>query len=145
MMYVWKGYAASFIGDFDRVVGVENISSLLERGEKRGSRWERFQNNYTEKIREIVFDWIEDDFMLNGFWTDGTFILLHWTAFSNEQRRTVAKLLGSCVEGTYVVSFTNPIPGEDFEILVHDTCVTSWGKSDFFFQEKVTPARKRRV
>jgi hypothetical protein len=71
--------------------------------------------------------------------------MLHWTAFNNEQQRTVAGLLAACVEGTYVVSFTNPIPGVDFEILVHDTCVTSWGKSDFFFQEKVTPAKKRKV
>jgi hypothetical protein len=30
-------------------------------------------------------------------------------------------------------------------ILVHDTCVTSWGKSAFFFQEKLTPAKKRQV
>jgi hypothetical protein len=105
-------YAAAYIGDFDRVIGVENISALLERGEKRAGRWERFQGSYTEKMRNIVFDWVEDDFTLNGFWTDGSFILLHWTAFSNDQQRTVAKMLSACAEGTYVVSFTNPIPGK---------------------------------
>lgn len=35
--------------------------------------------------------------------------------------------------------------GEDFVILVHDTCVTSWGKSDFYFQEKSTSAKQRQV
>ena len=83
--------------------------------------------------------------MQNGFWTDGTCILLHWTAFSNEQQRIVASLLSSCQEGTYVISFTNPVPGEDFDILVQDTCVTSWGKADFFFQEKLTAAKERGV
>jgi hypothetical protein len=70
-------YAAAFIGDFDRVVGVENISSLLERGERRTGRWERFGDRFTEKIRNVVFDWIEDDFMLNGFWTVGEY----WCCF----------------------------------------------------------------
>jgi hypothetical protein len=69
-------YAAAFIGDFDRVVGVENISSLLERGERRTGRWERFGDRFTEKIRNVVFDWIEDDFMLNGFWTAGEYWVL---------------------------------------------------------------------
>lgn len=138
-------YTAAFIGDFDRVIGVENIGALLERGEKRTARFERFQSNYSEKIRNIVFDWVEDDFVQNGFWSDGTFILLHWTAFSAEQQRAIAKILSTCQEGTFVISFTNPVPGTDFEILVHDSCVTSWGKADFFFQEKVTPAKKRMV
>jgi hypothetical protein len=138
-------YTAAYLGNFDRVTGVDNIASLLERGEKRTARWERFQSSYTEKIRNIVFDWVEDDFTKNGFWTDGTFIFLHWTAFSNDQQRDVAKILSSCQEGTFVISFTNPIPGQDFLILVHDTCVTSWGKTDFFFQEKLTPAKKRTV
>lgn len=122
---------------------MENIAALLERGERRAGRWERFKGSYNERLREVIFDWIEDDFLLNGFWTVANFIVLHWTAFSNAQRRDVAALLATCAEGTYVVSFTHPIPGKDFEILVHDTCVTSWGKSDFFFQEKVTPAKKR--
>ena len=145
LYFAMQVYAAALIGKFDRVIGVENIVALLERGEKRAGRFERFSSSFTEKIRNIVFDWIEDDFTLNGFWTDGTFILLHWTAFSNEQMRATAKILSACQEGTYVISFTNPIPGDDFDILVHDTCVTSWGKSDFFFQEKLTPAAKRNV
>jgi hypothetical protein len=117
-------YAAAYIGDFDRVIGVENISALLERGEKRAGRWERFQGSYTEKMRNIVFDWVEDDFMLNGFWTDGSFILLHWTAFSNDQQRTVAKMLSACAEGTYVVSFTNPIPGKRSRLRIVSALLT---------------------
>lgn len=138
-------HTAAFIGQFERVFGIENIAALLERGEKRTKRFERYQSSYTEKIRNVLFDWVEDDFMTNGFWTDGDFILLHWTAFTNEQQRTITKTLATCKEGTFVVTFTSPIPGDDYDILVRDTCVTSWGLSDFYFQEKITPAKKRAV
>mmetsp|Transcript_4369 Transcript_4369/g.9829 ORF Transcript_4369/g.9829 Transcript_4369/m.9829 type:complete len:333 (-) Transcript_4369:77-1075(-) len=136
-------YTAAFIGSFERVNGVEVIACLLERGEKRTNRWEKYQPSFPERIRETRFDWIEDDFVISGFYTDASCILLHWTALSNEQQRAVARNLGSCAEGTYVLSFTKPVPGDDFEVLVQDTCVTSWGKADWFFQEKLTPARAR--
>jgi len=138
-------YTAGFIGDFNRVIGCDALTCMLERGEKRAQRFERYQDSYTEKIRNIIFDWIEDDFTLNGFYTDGTFILLHWTALSDAQQRAVGGMLAGCQEGTFVLSLTNPVPGNDFEVLVHDTCATSWGKADWYFQEKVTPAQARRA
>lgn len=106
-------------------------------------RWERLQSNFSKRIKDINFDWIEDDFVINGFWnSDATFILLHWTAFNNDLIQATSRHLAGCQEGVHVLTFTHPIPGNDFEILIQDTCVTSWGKTEFYFQEKITPARR---
>eukprot|EP01034_Spumella_vulgaris_P022184 gene22184-28294_t len=95
---------------------------------------------FTQAMREVLFEFVQDDFVLNGFWTtEATFILLHWTALSTNQQATVGKLLSQCAEGTHVISFTTPIPGSDFVVLLRDHCEVSWGRAEFFFQEKVTP------
>lgn len=131
-------YSAAFIGQFNKVVGVENIMALLERGEKRQPRWDLMSEGFTQAMREVLFEFIQDDFVLNNFWTaEATFILLHWTALSTEQQAAVGRLLGQCAEGTHVISFTAPIPGSDFTVLVRDHCEVSWGRAEFFFQVTV--------
>ena len=132
---------AAFIGNFNKVVGIDNLASLVERGEKRLSRWEKYASSFTAQIKEVMLDFIEDDFLQSAFWNEGSFLLLHWTAFNSEQRLRAASLMAACKEGTHVLSFTYPIPGGDFEVLVQDQCKTSWGLAEFFFQEKVTTAR----
>ncbi len=49
--------------------------------------------------------------------------------------------MAQCREGTLVVSFTNPIPNSDFEILIKDSCEVSWGTAVFYIQEKLTPRK----
>ena len=126
---------------FKKAVGVENLACLLQRGEKRLKRWEGYKDNFTNKIKKIDIDWVEDDFLRQEYWTEATFLLLHWTTFSTEARLKVAKTISGCVEGTQVIAFTTPVPGDDFDILIHDFCDTSWGKTEFFVQEKITPAK----
>jgi hypothetical protein len=136
-------YEAAFIGNFRKVIGVEAIGALLVRGEKRLGRWERSSDRFTDRIQKVIVDFIEDDFILNGFYADdATFIFLHWTALSHKQRMTVSDILAGCQEGTQVITFTHPIMGNNFEILVQDICLTSWGKTDFYCQEKVTPSSR---
>jgi len=77
-------------------------------------------------------------------WADATFILLHWTAFSNAQLQLAGDVMSQCREGTLVISFTNPIPNSDFEILVKDSCEVSWGAAVFYIQEKLTPPKAAR-
>ena len=137
-------YAAAFIGNFTKAVGIDNVASLLERGEKRMRRWEQMKEPFPASIRDCTIDWIEDNFIAADFWTEGNFFLLHRTVFSKEQRTTISKLLSQCVEGTCVISFTTPVSGSDFEILIKDSCETSWGRADFFFQEKITPPSAKR-
>eukprot|EP01038_Epipyxis_sp_PR26KG_P014375 gene14375-19280_t len=134
-------YTATIIGNFSKSVGIENLKSLLSRGEKRLKRWESYKTVLPEYIRSIDIDWIEDDFIENNKWIEASFILLHWTAFSKDQRDEIAHWMRQCEEGTHVVSFTHPIPGNDFEILIEDKCETSWGTASFYFQEKQTKAQ----
>ena len=49
--------------------------------------------------------------------------------------------MAQCREGTLVISFTNPIPNSDFEILIKDSCDVSWGPAVFYVQEKLTPRK----
>jgi len=70
-------YEAAFIGNFRKVIGVEAIAALLLRGEKRLGRWERSSERFTDRIQKVDVDFIEDDFILNGFYADdATFIFL---------------------------------------------------------------------
>lgn len=135
-------FTAAFIGKFIKVSGVEIVTALLERGEKRMMRWNKLKENFTNKIKAMEFEWNEDDFVVNTYWTNGTFIFLHWTAFPLPLRKKMAQAMSACIEGTHVITFTHPIPSTDFVILLSDTCDTSWGKVEFFFHEKVTPAKK---
>lgn len=136
-------YTAAFIGHFKKVIGIEVISCLHYRGRKRIARWEKILPKLTPTIQAVEFLWLEKDFMeKNDSWRDAAFIFLHWTGFNEAQRSLVAKLLDGCEEGTHVVTLTLPIPSDAFEVLVTDTCDTSWGKAEFFFHEKITPAAR---
>ncbi len=133
-------FVAAFIGNFKRVIGVEYLTSLISRGEKRMVRWDKFKGEFPNKIKDIDIQWTEDDFVENPFWTgNADFIFLHWTAFSWESRKLITKYLRRCPEGTHVITFTSPIQDKNFELFLTDTCDTSWGKAEFFFHEKISP------
>lgn len=131
-------YSSAFIGNFDRVVGIEYLPPLVERGERRLNRWNTYKKNFPNKMQEILIDFIEDDFLKNDFWTtDASFIFIHWTTFTFEAKEKVIENLLKCQEGTHIITFTKPIEHELFILLCSDTCDTSWGKAEFFFHEKV--------
>jgi len=102
-----------------------------------------FRPEFTSKIQDIQFEWTEDDVTETDFWAEATFICLHWTAMSANQLREISEMMCKCVEGTHVITFTNPLDSADFDLLLVDTCDTSWGKTEFYFHEKVTPSRLR--
>jgi SAM-dependent methyltransferase len=136
-------YTAAFIGTFSKVLGVELLTSLLERGERRMLRWEKMSQSFPSRIRNCKIEWIEDDFCVNTYWTDGSFIFLHWTAFPSTLKSKLSSYFCACSEGTHVVTFSSPLddPHGDFLLLLKDTCDTSWGKAEFFLHEKITPSR----
>ena len=138
-------YAAALVGSWKKCVGVENVIALLERGSKRMSRWETYSENFPKLTTEIEMDFVDDNFLENDFWVEATFIFLHWTAFSNEQISKSSSMFSYCPEGTIVIAFTNPVPNDDFEILIKDSCLTSWGEAEFFIQEKLTVAKPRPI
>ena len=97
-------YCAAFIGNFKKCGGVEILDSLLQRGSKRISRWsdlhsltityyylltyscrEKNIKFYVDHIKSVEFDFTQDDILDSDFWCEGTFVLLHWTAFNKEQ------------------------------------------------------------
>jgi SAM-dependent methyltransferase len=134
-------YTSAFIGNFEKVAGIETIRALIERAERRMQRWAAYKSNFTAKIQEMTIDFIEDDFISNSTWTkDGSFIFLHWTTFPPALKKKITQLLGQLQEGAHVITFTKPIDHELYVVLISDTCDTSWGKAEFFFHEKV--ARK---
>lgn len=130
-------FTSAFIGNFQKVRGIEYLYCLLERGEKRLHRWNHYKTNFPQKIQNIEFEFKEDDFALNDSWSDSNFILLHWTTFSEDIRKTIIDSLEKCQEGTQIITFTYPIICPSYRILLKDTCDSSWGKAEFFFHEKV--------
>jgi hypothetical protein len=105
-------------------------------------RWDQLSESFPVKTKATKIEWIEDNFAASKFWIEANFIVLHWTTFSESLRKQVTDILVGCAEGTHIVTFTHPIPHEKFEVLIKDTCDTSWGKAEFFFHEKVSPAQK---
>ena len=136
-------YAAAFIGDFIKVGGIDAIGALVERGEKRQRRWEANFDKLPKRMREMELMWETDNFLENtDFWGEGTFFLLHWTAFNKEQMRCMTALIEQCREGTYFVSFTNKIVSNNLEDLIDGQCETSWGLAEYFVQEKLSTRKK---
>ena len=136
-------YAAAFTGDFYKCGGIDGIQALVDRGEKRMPRWNRFKEGFPREIKRMKFLWENDNYLENpDVWRDATWILLHWTALNKEQLELAGDRLAQCREGCIIVSFTSPIMNSDFEILVKDTCEVSWGTAVFYVQEKLTPRKK---
>jgi SAM-dependent methyltransferase len=136
-------FCAAYLGNFSKVVGIEFLQSLHERGLKRIPRYEGFKENYPLSIRKTRVEFIQDDFLLCDYWSESTFLLLHWTALNKEQQMNVSNKLRYCREGTFVLAFTHPIPDVNWEILIQDKCETSWGEAVFYIQEKLNPAAKK--
>jgi hypothetical protein len=134
-------YAAALVGSFSKCAGIEVLQSLHERGRIRIVRWNKLKENFPRRYREIEMEFMNDDFLKCTYHVDATFVLLHWTAFSRDQREKATNILEMCREGTICVSVTYPLSGEAFEILKEDICETSWGTVTYFVQEKLTPAR----
>ena len=136
-------YTAAFIGNFKECNGIDMITPLLETGERLARKWNKMKSSFPEAMRTIKFNWICENFLLNDDWVDGTFIVLHWTALNPKQIQHIATKLDYCEEGTMTISFTRPVPNENFEIVVADCCQVSWGETDFYVQIKSTAAKTR--
>jgi hypothetical protein len=93
-------YAASFIGSFSNLCGIENIKSLVDRAEKRENIWRKSVANTSIGQFNPKFRFLKSDFMLNDEWVkSSSFIFLHWTAFSKTQIADISNLLMDCNEG----------------------------------------------
>lgn len=135
-------YSAAFIGNFVRVVGVDHIESLLERGSKRFVRWDRIKEKLPTKMANIDFEWNHDDFIEAQYWVEATFIFLHWTCFTLAQRYQITETMTRCREGTIIVTISHSIPNPDFELLIKDSCDVSWGRADYYVHEKLSPPKR---
>lgn len=135
-------YAAAIIGEFKKCGGIEAIGALSDRGLKRMVRWEAYKENLTKEVRAVQFVWLNEDIVKTQVWHEATFIVLHWTAFGNDLKSTICQMLKACSEGTLIVTFTSPLPDNDFCLLVDDYCQASWGETTFFVHEKLTPRQK---
>ena len=138
-------YTAAFIGNFSECRGVEALTTLLEVGERKGKIWNKLKVKFPSEMKTIKIIWENENFLLNENWTNGTFIVLHWTALTQSTRKKMNEMMSYCQEGTMTVSFTYKIDNKDFELLVQDSCRVSWGETNFFVQIKITPAKMRPI
>jgi hypothetical protein len=131
-------YAASFIGSFSNLFGIENIKSLVDRAEKRERIWRKLVENSSIGQLNPKFRFLKSDFISNDEWVkSSSFIFLHWTAFSKTQVADISRMLMDCNEGTMVISITHPISDiAGYEILERGFCEVSWGQAEYIFQEK---------
>lgn len=87
------------------------------------NRWNHLKESFPAHSKKVEVEWSGENFLQNDFWVvpETGFIFLHWTAFNLRQRETIGQYLRGCKEGTVVITLTNPIPGEDFEVLIKDS------------------------
>lgn len=139
-------YTAAMINEskFVSCGGIDIIGNLLDRGVKRMVRWDNtVKINFPTDVKNTQMMWSNEDIFKSTVWHPSTFLFIHWTAFSNKQVSALSELLRVCGEGTHVITITHPIVNinDDFELLVKDECVTSWGDADFYVYEKLTPSQ----
>jgi SAM-dependent methyltransferase len=139
-------YTAAMINEnkFEACGGIEVIGNLLDRGVKRMLRWDtKVKVNFPNEVKNTRMLWANEDLFKSAVWHDATFLVIHWTAYSNKQVAALSDQLRVCKEGTHIITITHPIINndDDFELLVKDECVTSWGDADFFVYEKLTTSK----
>jgi hypothetical protein len=135
-------YTAAFLGTFQTCVGIEMIDNLIERGRKRLHRWDRYSQNLSAKYKEMKIEFIKDNIFECDFYaTDASFIFLHWTAFTYQQKLLVSDILNLSKEGTICVTLTIQLMNDDYELLRVEKCETSWGITEAFIHEKMTPSK----
>jgi len=135
-------YCAALFGNFVKCAGVEAVQALYERGAKRIGRWESLKPKLSSAVQGTDIDFTHDNFLNTDAWLEATFILLHWTAFNQEQVMNTSRMLEGCREGTIVIALTHPVRSSDFELLIKESCHTSWGEAEYYVQEKITPGKK---
>lgn len=135
-------YAAALVGEYNKCVGIDFVESCLKRGSARMERWKNLSTKFTQKYKDVRIDFIYDNIFECTFQAEGTFLWLHWTAFSTSQRDSVSDSLKYCREGTYVVTLTHPLSGSDYHLHVKDTCEASWGTAIYHVYEKTSVAAK---
>jgi len=139
-------YTAAMINEnkFESCGGIDVIGNLLDRGVKRMLRWDtKVKVSFPNEVKNTRMLWSNEDIFKSNAWHEATFVFIHWTAFSNKQVVALSELLRVCKEGTHVVTITHPITNinDDFELLITDECITSWGDADFFVYEKLTTSQ----
>lgn len=136
-------YTAAMINEdkFITCGGIEIISNLLDRGVKRLLRFNNtIKQNFPTNVKNMKFIWSNDNLFKNDVWHDSSFLIIHWTAFSNKQVKELSDLLSVCKEGTQIITITHPIHNihNDYLLLIKDQCIVSWGDADFYVYEKIT-------
>lgn len=109
---------AWFVGSFDSVVGIEILGPLVEISQNLINALE-----ITENIRVIQEDICSLD------WSDGDFIFMHSTSFTDELLKKVVKLLKKLKNGSTVVSVSQKLESVCLDYIQTVECSMTWGNA----------------
>ena len=93
-------YTAAFVGSgFIKCGGIDVVASLVERGLKRGNRFDMNKDGFPKAIRNVQWVWLTNDLLEVTTWTEATFIFMHLTAMNKDQLLRLGTIASQCVEG----------------------------------------------
>lgn len=115
-------FVASFLFDFEKVIGIELITDLYLTAQKLK---EAIPEEYQKYARKIHF--IEGDITKENF-SNGDIIFINATCFEENLFENISSKLHKLKSGSYVIMTTKKIESENFEMILESSDIEySWG------------------
>ena len=127
--------AAALIHPIKKCVGYEVLSGLVQLHESVLAEWEKNKENYPEASQEVEFEVIHGD-GLQGEWSDADVVFVHSTCFDDVLMTQIASQCEKLRKGALVITVTNPLRSEYFQMIEEAPLEANWGTSTAFIQRR---------
>eukprot|EP01029_Cantina_marsupialis_P031383 TRINITY_DN9022_c0_g1_i1.p1 TRINITY_DN9022_c0_g1~~TRINITY_DN9022_c0_g1_i1.p1 ORF type:complete len:404 (+),score=149.41 TRINITY_DN9022_c0_g1_i1:109-1320(+) len=128
-------FIARFMYDFSYLVGIEYLETL------HGTSMEVAQN-FEDEFRSILNPSPEIDFINGSFidydWSDSDVVFANSTCFDDELMKQISSQAELLKAGSYLITFTKPLPSKKFERVFCERFNMSWGPATVYIHQKMS-------
>jgi SAM-dependent methyltransferase len=115
-------FVASFLFDFEKVIGIELITDLYLTAQKLKENIPEEYKEYADKIHFTSGDITKENFL------DGDIIFINATCFEDNLFENIISKLHKLKNGSYLIMTTKIIESGNFEMILESTEIEySWG------------------
>lgn len=125
-------FMAAMLHPFDHCHGIEILTTLHDMAIKGKNVWDS-NNKYKAKLSTPVYFSCGSitDLSVHD-WTDSDFIFVNSTCFDNALIQEVDKMAHNLRAGAYIVTLSQQLSEDAFELVAEDRLEMSWGMADVY-------------
>lgn len=123
-------FMAAMLHPFDTCHGIEILTTLHDMAIKGKQIWdEKYQNRLSSTV-QFTCGSITD--LSVHDWRDADLVFVNSTCFDNTLIQSVDRLARGLRSGAYIVTLSQQLGADAFELVTEDRLVMSWGMADVF-------------